>query len=236
MMPPSAKQKVCRVFWVLAYLSSIVLSMLGFAIGSWPLFAGFKVLFIPTISVLVYVEWPRPLTKQYYLLQLVYVCAWMGDLMLSLVRFHQGCFLFGAISFLLQHNFYIWLNLTARAKDGNLFHSPYWGLPNLGYVVLLSTEYYAGTGGMFKAACMIYSLFLGTAFMTAFHREMANRKKYWITVAGFAFFVLSDLILAIDRFIHPLSDPMGTLILLTYYIAQTMICYGTLPDVGTVKN
>ncbi len=229
----SAKQKVERVFWLLLYVASFSLSVLGCCIENWLLFAIFKSLFMPTVAVLAYSEWQRPLSRHYYVLQMAFLFAWLGDVLLAFASVHWMFFVLGASSFLVQHAFYIWNNLSAWGKSTHFF--PYWGLPHVPYLLLFSMEYFSCVDHTLKMECMIYSLFLGTAFMTAFYRDTPNRRNYWTMVTGFAFFVVSDMLIAVDKFIYPLTAAEGSLILVTYYIAQTLICYASMPDSFTTS-
>lgn len=225
-----AKQKIGHIFWLLLFIASISLSAIGFAVGNFLLFVIFKSLFVPLLSFMVYWKWERPLSKNYYLLQLALLCAWVGDVLLSFSKSHPLFFILGACSFLIQHNFYIWLHLSNREKKRFIWETPFWGLPNLGYIVLFSIIYFAEINLILRSVCMIYAFFLGTSFLTAFHREMMNKRKYWLVVIGFGIFVLSDVLISIDSFLYPFSEVGGTSILFTYYIAQSLICLGNFPE------
>ena len=226
-----ACDKIVLVLWLPLFIASCVLSCVGFAIEHFALFLTFKALVVPLLALLVHIKWSRPLNKQYYLLQLALLCAWMGDVLLAFAKTHMLYFILGACSFLFQHNFYIWLNLTTKGHKGSIWQAPYWGLPNLAYVVLFSLLYMAEVGKILRTECMIYAFVLATAFLTAFHRDMKNRRKYWTIVMGFFFFFCSDILLSVDAFIYPFSPPAATSILITYYLAQGLICIGNIPDV-----
>jgi hypothetical protein len=224
-----ACDKIVLVLWLPLFVASGVLSCVGFALENFVLFLTFKALFVPLLSFFVYIKWTRPLTKPYYLLQLALASAWMGDVLLAFGRVHPMYFMLGASFFLIQQNWYIWLNLTSKGHKGNIWRAPFWGLPNLVYVVLFSLVYIAEIDKILRAVCLIYTFCLATAFLTAFHRDTNSRNKYWMTVIGFFFFVLSDILIALDSFLYPFSPLAATSILITYYIAQTLICCGHLP-------
>ena len=230
-----AKRKAVHIIWTLLYTAAFVLSMVGCAINHWTIFALFKSLFMPMVSILAYVQWTGPFNKQFYLLQLAFLFAWLGDVFLAFQKTHSLFFIIGACFFLIQHNFYIWLNLLSRGKPISIIRAPYWGLPNIAYVILFSVNCMADVNMIMRSECMIYSFFLGSSFYTAFYREMPNRQKYWTIVIGFAWFVLSDILLAVDKFLYPMTQAQGSSILFTYYVAQTLICLGNLPDVETTQ-
>jgi len=229
--PLTRKQKLIYFLWVLVYSSSFTVSIFGCAADHWPSYAIFKYMFMPAVSFIFYMLWHNhSYTKQYYLLQTAFLFAWVGDILLTLTKVHHLCFILGACFFLVQHNLYIWLNLSTKTKEKSLWKAPYWGFPNMAYVLTFCLNYYAKVDTLERTECLIYSFFLATAFYTSFYRDSTNRVKYWLTIVGFAFYVCSDMLIAIDKFWFQLSSVQGSSILLTYYIAQTLICHGNLPD------
>ena len=216
--------------WMQLYLCSVVFSMIGAAYDYLILHAVFKSLFMPLVSAFLWFRWRGPYNKPYYILQFAFLMAWIGDIAMIFQKMYPICFSIGATFFLVQHNMYIWINLLFQAKKGVIWSRPYWGMPNLAYVILLSFVYFLDIDKMLKTESMIYSLFIATSFLTSVSREISNIRKHFAVVFGFILFMASDLLIVTDKFLVEFPPGWGTSILLTYYAGQTLIAYGNIPD------
>ena len=223
----------CAGAWLPLYVASVVVSVIGHAMDSLGTVLIFKGLFVPLIAWRAYEKWPRPRTSDYYVLQLGYLCSWLGDLLLVFAKCGEGYFVGGAGLFLVQHCLYIYLNFAHRSKESVLWKTPYWGVPNVAYVILFCVLYYGHMALILKTECMVYAFFLGTSFISSLHRENRNTKKHILVVIGFLSFVASDILIAIENFLYPMTPIQSTSVLITYYIAQTLINIGYIPDVTT---
>jgi len=85
---------------------------------------------------------------------------------------------------------------------------------------------YPGLEGLMKPVIMIYALSLIGMSMMALNRNgRVNRTSYLLVFLGSVLFVLSDSMIALDRFFREI--PMsGFWIMLTYISAQYMIVRG----------
>jgi uncharacterized membrane protein YhhN len=73
-------------------------------------------------------------------------------------------------------------------------------------------------------------------FMLAMHMLYAgNKKAGWWMLVGALLFVISDSLLAIDKFYQPLPFA-GVLIILTYGLAQLFITTGAISYIQTGKS
>ena len=228
-------KKVADVFLGLIYISSFVLSIVGYAIDNRLLYAIFKAMVMPSIMFYTYMNWPHPRNKNYVLLQLAFFFAWVGDVFISLPKEHIIFLFFGGWFFFFQHIFYIWLNVSSKTEHSSFWKAPYWGLPSIAYVALFSIAYWSHGSFTDKLQYTGYSFILGTSFYTSFYRETKTRKNYWVAVIGFTFFVISDVILLIENFLYTLTSLQASSVLLTYYIAQSLICYAHLLEVGSTE-
>jgi hypothetical protein len=226
----TTRSKLIYIFCLPLYVSTFILSIAGFILEDLAIYFTFKTAFMPTLSLFLFLYYPRPLNKVFYLLQLAFLFAMLGDALIVLQVYHPLFFSLGACSFLIQHNFYIWINRQASGPKNYVWMKPYWGLPNIAYVILFSLIYFAEIDKILKAECMIYAFFVVTALVTACNRDMKNRFKYWMVLIGFAIFLLSDCIILFEKFVMPLTNWQSSSVLVTYYMAQTMILYGNLPD------
>lgn len=232
----TAPTKVLYGLLGIAYASAFTFSIAGWLIDRWPIFFIFKALFMPCVSLFAYLSWQGERTSRYKLLQTAFLFAWLGDVILGLPRVHPIILTLGGFSFLLQHVAYIWLNVSAKGTKTNLFKTPYWGFPTVAYVLLFSLSYWSKASIIDKFLCSMYSTFLASSFYTSFFRERQNRANYWTCILGFSLFVLSDMLIIIEQFIFVLRAWESSLILVTYYIAQTLICYTHVYDSNTTSE
>jgi len=225
-----ATSKTIYIIWFPMFIASMVLSIVGVAINNLILIEIFKTAFIPLLAFITYMKWTGPLTREYYFLQLALLCAWAGDIIMIFNKIHLTYFIAGALMFLVQHVLFIMINLQSRRKDVVIWKAPYWGLPHIGYVFAFSIVYFCKMDFVLKSIVTLYAFFLGSSFLTSFHREINNKIKRWVMIMGFLSFLISDSLIVIDKFLLPMTDVTSTSILVTYYVAQTCICYGNLPN------
>jgi alkylglycerol monooxygenase len=140
-----------------------------------------------------------------------------GDVLLML----PGQFIPGLVSFLAAHLCYIAL----FRRDAPWFASRKAMLATLGAAALMYAVLFAHLGPVLKVAVAAYAVVIALMAAQAIGRATVRRDAASIGVAvGAVFFMLSDSILAINKFALPL--PMSEFaILSTYYAAQVLIVH-----------
>ena len=150
------------------------------------------------------------------------ISAW-GDLLLDLK--HLGSFgrvqlfLFGLVSFLIAHLFYVVLFLKSRSHDRVS------AIRKLACAVLVLVALatmrilWPGLAEM-RTPVLVYSAVLTTMAVTA----QLSRFSKLVAIGALSFFA-SDTMLAMDIFGHPFHGSR-TLVWITYYAAQAMIAVG----------
>lgn len=232
----NAAIKVAYAFLTIIYLASFILSIVAYAIDNRLMYGIFKALVMPSIMAYTYLAWSGPRNKRYVLLQLAFVFAWIGDVLIALPKAYTIFLFIGGSFFFCQHIFYIWLNLMTKGKEVNLWKTPFWGLPTIAYVALFSITYWARGSIIDKFLFAGYSFILGTSFYTSFYREAKTKANYTVCILGFAFFVISDIILLLENFVVTMTNLEASSVLLTYYIAQSLICYTHISESKTVNT
>ena len=223
--PGTFRIKLAYSFIGFMYVSSFLLSVIGYIIKDRVLYGFTKALVMPSIAAIAVISWAGQKTRNYYFLLCAFFFACLGDIALALPRIHPIIFFLGGWLFIFQHVFYIWLNLSEKGTQTTLLKTPYWGLPTIAYIFLLSLAYWIRGNFVDKFHCTGYAFTLGTTFYTSFYREVKNRKGYWFGILGFGLFVISDAILIVDEYLYPMTTFQSSTILMTYYMAQTFICY-----------
>jgi len=152
-----------------------------------------------------------------------------GDIALMMDSSDQIFFMVGLISFLISHIFYI---LVYRQHRVNEIADALVGIQKLrvAFPIVL-----AGTGlvvilypslGALQFPVMIYALVLVVMVLNALFRYgRTNFKSFWLVFGGAMLFMISDSVLAINKFLHPVPNS-GLYIMSTYIAAQFLIIEG----------
>jgi uncharacterized membrane protein YhhN len=148
----------------------------------------------------------------------------LGDILLMFVDQSPHFFTIGLVAFLLAHVMYILVFLKHRNKQK----------PIIGFVILLlayaSGLFYLLKGGLgaMLIPVIVYMVVILSMATTAFMRKgIVNHMSYNLVFVGAIFFMISDSILALNKFYEPL--PFSNIsIMLTYALAQFFIVIGIL--------
>ena len=135
-------------------------------------------------------------------------------------------FIFGLVCFLTTHIFYIIYFLRIRsAKNSLLKKQPVLTPVVLGYGITLVWQLYPHLGDL-KLPVMVYAAVICSMLLCSLHVFLkVNRKAAWYYLAGAASFVVSDSLLAVNKFYQTFAYA-GVFIMLTYCAAQYFIVRG----------
>lgn len=150
-----------------------------------------------------------------------------GDVLLM----KEEYFVLGLVAFLLSHLFYIFAYRQFVNEESDN------ALNGLQRVRLAFPIILAGSGlvvilfpvlGDLKIPVMIYAAVLAFMVISALFRfGRTNTASFWMVFTGAVLFMISDSILAINKFLTPISSS-GLLIMSTYIAAQFFIIQGLL--------
>jgi uncharacterized membrane protein YhhN len=162
-----------------------------------------------------------------------------GDVLLMFEAKSSSLFIVGLLSFLMAHVCYI---LAYRNHQNETEASALQGIQKmrLAFPIVL-----AGTGltvvlypvlGALRVPVMIYALILVVMVLNALFRYgRTNTKSFWFVFGGSLLFMLSDSLLAINKFLSYL--PMAEILIMTTYIAaQFFIVYGIVRHLDSKEN
>lgn len=160
--------------------------------------------------------------KRITLLALVF--SLLGDILLMFVEQSPHFFTIGLVAFLTAHIMYILAFLKHRNKQK----------PIIGFIVFLliyaSGLFYLlkdGLGDMLIPVIVYMIVILSMATSAFLRKGMVNNLSYNLVFTGAIFFMISDSILALNKFYEPL--PFSNIsIMLTYALAQFLIVIGIL--------
>jgi len=150
----------------------------------------------------------------------------LGDVFLLFEQSHPIYFMMGLVSFMLAHIFYVLLFNQIRVKNQS---RKKWALLPImlvgGYVIFLFMFLEPFLGSL-KIPVLVYALVLSAMFLSAIQAFDISKQSFGkICVLGALFFVISDSLLAIDKF--RTHFPMASFtVMLTYITAQFLLVLG----------
>ena len=148
----------------------------------------------------------------------------MGDSLLMFVSKSMHFFTGGLFAFLLAHIFFIILFYRKKSKKPLGF-----GL-SLGTILymLLILNFISSNLGTMRYPVILYMVIIMLMFLAATHRQKeVGKLSYNLILIGAILFVVSDSILALNKFYKPILYPQIS-IMLTYGLAQLLITLGIL--------
>ncbi len=215
-----------KVAWY-CFLAVSIGEIIGLITGQEILNTICKPLIIVTLTVAYLVTISSEERSRTLILALVFSGA--GDMLLMFHDEKGSFFMMGLIAFLISHVFYIF---TYRQHQDNESENGLQGIQKvrLAFPIILS-----GTGlvfvlypalGNLKIPVMIYALVLVVMTLNALLRlGKTTPSSFWMVFAGALLFMLSDSLLAINKFLEPV--PFGNVWIMTTYItAQYLIVKG----------
>ncbi|HEY9116668.1 MAG TPA: lysoplasmalogenase [Roseivirga sp.] len=153
------------------------------------------------------------------------IFSFLGDTLLMFAEANDLFFLIGLVSFLIAHITYIIINLNAKEIVERGIKPQWQDIPFVVYGLFIFTWLKDGLGEMYIPT-LIYTVIICLMVITARKRwKKADNKSFWLVMMGASFFVVSDSLLAINKFdgAFQLSDPA---IMTTYLLAQFLMIEG----------
>jgi uncharacterized membrane protein YhhN len=153
------------------------------------------------------------------------IFSWLGEITLQLTQFKESFFLVGLGSFLVTQLIYMVAFFITPGKNTLFFRKIYLLVPVLFYgwwILCLLSE---GLGDM-KLPVTVYTVVILSMLLAAINREKkVNRQSFLLVLAGAVLFVLSDSMLAVNKFVQPF-ELARIAIMSSYITAQYLIAVG----------
>ena len=218
MLQPASKKNIL-VFWLLALLNGI-----ANAVNFSALQMATKPLLVPCLVLLLLGFKSVASGKNLVLTGLFF--SWMGDVFLMFEYKNPLFFIFGLASFLTTHILYIVFFLRIKSSNVSLLkRQPWLALLVVAYGFSLVWFLYPNLKDL-KVPVIIYAAVICTMLLCSLHIFFkVNRKAAIYYLFGAAAFVLSDSLLAVNKFYQPFTYA-GVFIMLTYCAAQYFIIRG----------
>lgn len=162
--------------------------------------------------------WLWPFTDKMRWLRFALLASWLGDVLL-IAADKELFFMLGLAAFLVAQLTYAYVfSQTTDKKKGLLWQKPYLALPVFAAAAGIYSYLYPHLGDMLVPVS-IYVAAISLMVLSAINRRGFEPKGNNILIIAVSSFMLSDTLLAIDKFVTPLTyAPVW--IMLTYILAQ----------------
>lgn len=186
----------------------------------------FKPLLLPFLILVTYKS-ELFSTKKWLLFALIF--SWIGDVVLMFADKGELYFIFGLVGFLIAHILFIVLFIKQKPEGSYTKNWRFW----LGFVIVLV---YLGSMlsllfpklGDLKIPVSVYAFTISVMLVMAIKGYFSWQKPMNLLILiGALFFVISDSILAINKFYNPILNA-NFIIMFTYIVAQYCITAGIL--------
>jgi uncharacterized membrane protein YhhN len=223
-----------KKYWILLFAIILIGDLIGIQLKNSLIQSFTKPLIIPVIIGYFDSKIPNLMNglSKWVLAALLF--SLLGDFLLMFERNGSIFFLLGLSAFLIAHIFYIIFFHKVRVKE-NVKSNP--------WLLVLVAIYYAALINLLaphladmKIPVLIYGVVISFMCMLAMHMLFIKNKTagQWMMV-GALLFVMSDSILAINKFYQPF-EAAGVLIMLTYGLAQFFIVEGAIKYIRGLKE
>lgn len=209
--------------WAIIFFAALFIHLLALAMDLSQVATVTKPMLMPAVAgfFITSVSTNSPL-KLFVLSALFF--SWAGDVLLMFQQQNSIFFLLGLSSFLIAHLFYIFFFHRIR-KEQNI-KSQLWTLLVVAAYYSVLIALLSPWLGEMRLPVRVYGLVISFMLLLALHMfYISNKTAGRYMVAGAILFVISDSVLAINKFWKPV--PAGdVVIMLTYGLAQFYIVYG----------
>ena len=213
-----------KTIWITLFLVVLLVNLIAVYSNSESLQFITKPLLMPLLAIylLLRTNTANSNLKGWIFLALFF--SWAGDIFLLFEERGSNFFLFGLSAFLVAQVFYIVFFHNIRMREYIRGNALLLLLVIVYYSILINVlSPYLGN---MKLPVRIYGVVLSFMVMLAMHTMLGKNKKaaLWMTM-GAILFVVSDSLLAFNKFFSPFNNA-GVIIMLTYGLAQLFITEG----------
>lgn len=184
-----------------------------------------KASIIPVLMILFILNTDLNEDKLHKLIFMGLVFSWAGDIILEFSHRNELMFIAGLLSFMAAQFLYLAVFFKTPGKNTIFTNRTYLIIPVLLYGAALLLILYKDLSAM-RIPVIIYALVILTMLIAAVNRiEKVNQSSFYLVLAGAILFVVSDSLIAINKFSFPFKLS-GVLIMSTYIVAQYLIVTG----------
>lgn len=213
--------------WLYLFFADLVVELAAI-INGWTAIRFFSKPLLVAVLLVWFLSVSDKFTTLRYTVVAALLLSWLGDIFLLLEPRSPVYFMAGLGSFLLAHIAYIFFFLWARAGQNR---KKSWNIKTITGVTIYAGALFFFLNprlGALKLPVFLYALVISVMLICALHAfAISARKAGWWCISGAALFVLSDSVLAVNKFYQPFPAA-GFSIMLTYAGAQFALVKGSL--------
>jgi uncharacterized membrane protein YhhN len=190
----------------------------------------FKPILVPALLLHLYLNTRNASTSSIRLVGAGLSFSWLGDVILLFSDRSELFFAAGLGAFLIAHVFYIAAYIrSVRGAPGEAFfrRRPGWLLPFLLLFAGLCGLLYPALGPLGIPVFAYTATILLMAVFALNRKDRVSEASFYPIFVGALLFILSDSLLALDKFLVPLPYS-GVLVMATYIAAQYLIVEGVI--------
>lgn len=210
--------------WHIAFIAVTVLYFTGMALQNDTLQFFFKPLLVSTLLGMFISETAGVASPFKKWITGALVCAVAGDTLLMFANNNERYFILGLVAFLIAHVFYILCFHFIKVKAS---------IPGKWYAAIIVGVYYFFMMsfllphlGALKIPVLVYGIVISFMLLLAMLLyDLPDQVTARTILTGAIFFVVSDSVLAINKFYHPAAWG-GWAIMSTYVLAQWLLTRG----------
>ena len=164
--------------------------------------------------------------------------SFFGDVLLMFMDQGEIYFITGLIAFLFAQVFYIITYRHYLYKGSNVAGRGIrmvYSFMVIAYTVILMSSLFPHLGEMLLAVTLYTLTILTMVIMAIFRHNRTSKLSFYLVFSGAVIFLLSDSIIAINKFMMPVFYE-GVLVISTYMIAQLLIITGLAEHVNLRQN
>lgn len=212
--------KIKAVFWLVALTHFIA------SVCALPLLLGITKSLLMPLLVLMLAKGSSLKINHNRLLLMALLFSWAGDVLLLFTYKNELFFIAGLVGFLCAHIMYIFYFLNIKGTQPSLLkQQPLLMVVALLYVSTFIYLLYPSLGAL-RLPVVVYGCVIITMLLCSLHvYRKIPQSTASLFVLGASFFVLSDSLLAINKFYTPFPLA-GLAIMFTYCLAQYCIISG----------
>ena len=213
-----------KIISVLYFLAGIVFIILQYK----PVFSpdlAVKAIIMPLLILILVVNIRKENPGKHLLMLAALVFSWAGDVALEFTRQNDMMFITGLVCFLLTQMLYIFVFFLTPVRSVAFYRPAYLLLPVYAYGAGMLYYMYDDLGDM-RIPVILYTVVILTMVAAAINRiNKVSRISYFFVLSGAVLFVLSDSILAVNKFSNPFTEARA-LNMATYICGQFLIVMG----------
>ncbi len=186
-----------------------------------------KALIMPVLLIIYYRPVKDQMNNFHRMIISALIFSWLGDITLEFELANDIFFMVGLSCFLIAQIVYLIAFFSTKGPNVLFYNKVYLLLPVMIYGIFIICLLYGGLADM-KVPVIIYTVVILSMLTSALNREKkVNRQSYILLLAGAILFVMSDSMIAINKFGYPFPLS-GIAIMITYITAQYLIALGCL--------